>query len=180
MLNRLLTALFCVLIFAVPSHAGQSPRGFLKVAQASMHGGREALFMGKPVSKRQVEKAFRGSNAVSIAKRYLGTNPTGWNRLWCARWLNMVEQKAGRKGTGSNFAKSFARYGKPVSLANARPGDIVVTGRKGGGHVGYLVTKNGKTVTLISGNSGGRGPGRRVVAQGNYPVSRIIAVRRPV
>lgn len=116
--------------------------------------------------------------AVSTARKYLGSNPTGTRSLWCARFINQIERKKGRRGTGSNFAKSFARYGRRVSLKQARPGDIVVLGRRGGGHVGYLVAKQGRKVKLISGNSGGRGPGRRVVSESFYDVSRIVSIQR--
>lgn len=168
----LFAALALVCALTLPAYANPNKAmSFYTEANVEKDQSRHPAYVGK--------RSEVGGQVLSIAKRYLGTNPTKMRRLWCAAWLGMVERKAGRKGTGSNFAKSYAKYGKAVSLAQARPGDIVVTGRKGGGHVGYLVAKNGRTVTLISGNSGGRGPGRRVVAQGNYSVSRIIAVRRP-
>jgi uncharacterized protein (TIGR02594 family) len=117
-----------------------------------------------------------GSNALAIAARYLGTNPTKMSRLWCANFLGMVEKKAGRKGSGSNFARSYASYGKKISRSDARPGDIVVMARgKRGGHVGYFAgwADNGKAI-VISGNSrGGK------VAKGQYATGRIIAWRRP-
>lgn len=113
-------------------------------------------------------------NVLQIAERYLGTNPTKMRRLWCANFIGMIERKAGRPGTGSNFARSYANYGKRVS--SPQPGDIAVMSRgKRGGHVGYFVAwaKNGKAI-LISGNSrGGK------VAKGQYATARIIAWRRP-
>lgn len=184
---RILAALFCVFIFSNPGEARQSPRGFLTETSAAQElpaarakSDRRAkklipVFGGKPVSKVRREA---GSSAISVAKRQIGTNPTGWKRLWCAVWLNQIEKKLGRPGTGSNLAKSYLSYGKRIPLSHARPGDIVVTGRKGGGHVGYFVADNGQTVTLISGNSGGR-KGRRVVAQGQYAKSRVLGVVRP-
>jgi len=124
----------------------------------------------------------RGVNAVDIAMRHIGKNPTGMSRLWCARYVGMVERKAGRKGTGSDLARSYEKYGKAVgSIKQVRRGDIVVLGRgKRGGHVGYATgrTVSGK-IELISGNSGGQGPGRRVVSISRYPVERITAIRRP-
>jgi len=85
----------------------------------------------------------------------------------------MIEKKAGRAGTGSNFARSYVNYGKKVT--KPQRGDIAVLSRKGGGHVGYFVgwAPNGKAI-LISGNSrGGK------VSKGQYSTSRIIAWRRP-
>jgi uncharacterized protein (TIGR02594 family) len=117
-----------------------------------------------------------GSRALAIAQKYIGTNPTKMRRLWCANFLGMIEKKAGRSGSGSNFARSYADYGKKVSRHDAKPGDIVVMSRgKRGGHVGYFAgwADNGKAI-VISGNSrGGK------VSKGQYAASRIFAWRRP-
>ena len=59
--------------------------------------------------------SFGSSNVVSEARRcYLGGNPTGRGRLWCARFMNMVLQHSGYRGTGSDMANSFAKYGQRV------------------------------------------------------------------
>ena len=122
------------------------------------------------------DRSFGGRNGLALAERYLGTNPTKMRRLWCANFLGMIEQKAGRAGSGSNFARSYASYGKKVSRKDARPGDIVVMARgKRGGHVGYFAgwAPNGKAI-VVSGNSrGGK------VSKGQYAASRIFAWRRP-
>jgi uncharacterized protein (TIGR02594 family) len=114
---------------------------------------------------------FGGSSAISVARRYLGSNPTGHSRRWCAYFMNMVERKLGRPGTGSGMARSYASYGRRVS--DPRPGDIAVLRRRGGGHVGYVMSVSGGRVQLISGNHG------RKVGIGSYPRSRVIAFVRP-
>lgn len=114
---------------------------------------------------------FGGSRAVAVARKYLGGNPTGRGSLWCAHFMNLVERKVGRPGTGSGMARSYADYGRRVS--SPRRGDIAVLARKGGGHVGYVLDANGNDVKLISGNHGGK------VGIGNYPRSRVIAFVRP-
>src|SRR6185436_20491548 len=48
------------------------------------------------------------SNVVAEARRHLGGNPTGRGSLWCARFMNMVLQHSGHRGTGSDMASSFA------------------------------------------------------------------------
>src|SRR5262245_21614732 len=53
--------------------------------------------------------SFGSSNVVSEARRYLGGNPTGRGSLWCARFMNMVLQHSGYRGTGSDMANSFAK-----------------------------------------------------------------------
>ncbi|WP_436640030.1 TIGR02594 family protein [Microbaculum sp. FT89] len=111
------------------------------------------------------------TQAISVARRYLGGNPTGQRSQWCADFMNLVEKKIGREGTGSRSSKSYLAYGKPVS--NPQPGDIVVLARRGGGHVGYFMGwKDGK-IELISGNHG------RKVGIGTYPKSRVLGYRRP-
>lgn len=137
-----------------------------------------ALIFASAVISPITSTEAHARNAADVALKYVGTNPTKMRRLWCANFMGLIERKVGRPGTGSNLAKSYSRYGKRVSLSNAQKGDIVVTGRRGGGHVGYYLGRNGNKVKLVSGNTGGR-KGRRVVGVGFYPTSRIIAVVRP-
>ncbi|MGY3390311.1 uncharacterized protein (TIGR02594 family) [Bradyrhizobium sp. USDA 3311] len=97
-----------------------------------------------------------GSGLVSEARRYLGGNPTGRGSLWCARFMNMVLEKTGHRGTGSDMANSFARYGTRVS--GPQVGAIAVMSRGGrGGHVGIItgVDAQGNPI-MISGNNGNR------------------------
>lgn len=93
-------------------------------------------------------------SAVAAAARYVGTNPTGKASLWCADFVNLIERKLGRPGTGSREAKSFLRYGRPISIP--QPGDIVVFNRRGGGHVGYYVSGPATHPVVVSGNDGHR------------------------
>jgi uncharacterized protein (TIGR02594 family) len=97
-----------------------------------------------------------GSGLVSEARRYVGGNPTGRGSLWCARFMNMVLEHTGHKGTGSDMANSFARYGTRVS--GPQVGAIAVMSRGGrGGHVGIItgVDAQGNPI-MISGNNGNR------------------------
>lgn len=97
-----------------------------------------------------------GSGLVSEARRYVGGNPTGRGRLWCARFMNMVLQHTGHQGTGSDMASSFARYGTRVS--GPQVGAIAVMSRGGrGGHVGIItgIDAHGNPI-MISGNNGNR------------------------
>ncbi len=98
---------------------------------------------------------FGSSNIVAEARRYLGGNPTGRGSLWCARFMNMVLQHSGYRGTGSDLARSFASYGQRVS--GPQIGAIAVMGRRGGGHVGVVsgIDAQGNPI-LVSGNNGNR------------------------
>ena len=95
------------------------------------------------------------SNVVAEARRYLGGNPTGRGRLWCARFMNMVLERTGLHGTGSDLARSFASYGQRVS--GPQIGAIAVMGRRGGGHVGVVsgIDAGGNPI-VVSGNNGNR------------------------
>src|SRR5262245_51786605 len=97
-----------------------------------------------------------GSGLVAEARRYLGGNPTGRGSLWCARFMNMVLQHTGHRGTGSDMANSFANYGTRVS--GPQVGAIAVMSRgRGGGHVGIItgIDASGNPI-MISGNNGNR------------------------
>jgi uncharacterized protein (TIGR02594 family) len=100
--------------------------------------------------------SFGSSSVVAEARRYLGGNPTGRGSLWCARFMNMVLQHSGYRGTNSDMAKSFASYGQRVS--GPQVGAIAVMSRgRGGGHVGIItgVDASGNPI-MISGNNGNR------------------------
>ena len=92
---------------------------------------------------------------IAEARRHLGTNPTTRARLWCARFMNFVLQRTGYRGTGSDLAMSFAKYGHQIS--RPRVGAIAVMRRKDGGHVGIVTAVPGKgRIVLLSGNDGRR------------------------
>jgi len=107
------------------------------------------------VGGESMSGGFGSSNVVAEARRYLGGNPTGRGSLWCARFMNMVLQESGYRGTGSDLARSFANYGQRVS--GPQVGAIAVMGRRGGGHVGVVsgIDASGNPI-VISGNNGNR------------------------
>ncbi|VIO66225.1 hypothetical protein CI1B_13430 [Bradyrhizobium ivorense] len=99
--------------------------------------------------------SFGSSTLVMEARRYLGGNPTDRRSLWCARFMNMVLQHTGHRGTGSDMAASFAKYGQRIS--GPQVGAIAVMGRRGGGHVGIITGIDAKgNPIMISGNNGNR------------------------
>lgn len=98
---------------------------------------------------------FGSSDVVAEARRYVGGNPTGRGSLWCARFMNMVLERSGHHGTGSDMARSFASYGQ--RLSGPQIGAIAVMGRRGGGHVGVVsgIDAGGNPI-VVSGNNGNR------------------------
>ena len=139
------------------------------VARVKEHGLSNA---NASIAPESFSSGFGASNVVAEARRYIGGNPTGWSRLWCARFMNFVLQRSGHKGTGSNLASSFAHYGHRVS--GPQVGAIAVMGRRGGGHVGVVsgIDTHGNPI-IVSGNHGHR------VAESVYPRGRIYAYVMP-
>ncbi|HWW49415.1 MAG TPA: TIGR02594 family protein [Xanthobacteraceae bacterium] len=135
-----------------------------RVARPQSGGSEFATWMGS--------RSGSSSNLVNEARRYIGTNPTTRATLWCARFMNMVLERVGHRGTGSDMAKSFASYGRKVS--GPQVGAIAVISRRGGGHVGVVsgVDAKGNPI-VISGNHGRR------VAEAVYPASRVYAYVKP-
>lgn len=139
--------------------------------RAVERGGAQSAHVATPIPSGLGRP--RASALVAEARRYLGTNPTGRARLWCARFVNFVLAKVGQPGTGSDAAKSFALYGRRISTPQY--GAIAVLTRKGGGHVGIVtgVDRKGNPI-LIAGNNG-----RRKVGISVYPKRRVIAYVMP-
>jgi uncharacterized protein (TIGR02594 family) len=132
---------------------------------------------GRLTSKAVTEPLARPRNGwpvlVREARKYMGTNPTGRTKLWCATFMNFVLRKSGYAGTNSDAARSFAQYGHRIS--SPQVGAIAVLARgKINGHVGVVsgIDPNGNPI-IISGNHGHR------VGEGIYPSSRVIAYVMP-
>lgn len=111
---------------------------------------------------------------VVTASKHLGTNPTGWARLWCARFVALIAPELAKKIDNPNLARSWAHLPK----TKAKPGAIVVLTRGGNpkaGHIGIVkrVLKNGD-VEVISGNTWWKGK-KRTVGINRYSKRRVIA-----
>ena len=125
-------------------------------ARGAGSAARTNFIAGESSAGTATSGGFSYSSLVAEARRYIGGgNPTGRSNLWCARFMNMVLQRTGHTGTGSDMASSFARYGHRVS--GPQVGAIAVMARRGGGHVGIItgVDWTGNPI-MISGNNGNR------------------------
>lgn len=94
---------------------------------------------------------------------------------WCAAFVGAMLKRAGQKGTGLLTARSYLNWGKPVELADARPGDIVVFTRGNSswqGHVAFFVKRDGAFISVLGGNQ------RDSVNISRYPASSLLGVRR--
>ena len=138
-------------------HVARASRWERGVAQMKARGLADAHASVAPDAggMAATSSSFGSSGIVAEARRHLGGNPTGRGSLWCARFMNMVLQHSGYRGTGSDMANSFASYGQRVS--GPQVGAIAVMGRRGGGHVGVVsgIDAGGNPI-VVSGNNGNR------------------------
>jgi uncharacterized protein (TIGR02594 family) len=116
------------------------------------------------------------SSIVDEARRFIGNTARQLglpSRLWCADFMNYTLKRAGKPGTGSRMASSFAAYGKRISGPQVGAIAVMSRGRRGG-HVGVVsgIDARGNPI-VISGNHG------RKVAEATYSRRRIYAYRMP-
>jgi uncharacterized protein (TIGR02594 family) len=137
------------------SRASRWDRGMAQMQARSFAGTQASVEASAASAAEAAPGSFGSSNIVAEARRYLGGNPTGMGRLWCARFMNLVLQHSGYRGTGSDAARSFASYGHRVS--GPQVGAIAVMSRRGGGHVGVVsgIDASGNPI-VVSGNNGNR------------------------
>jgi hypothetical protein len=89
-----------------------------------MHGlanANASLPPGAAAASTAMTGGSGSSDVVAEARRYIGGNPTSRRSLWCARFMNMVLQRSGHRGTDSDMASSFAHYGQRVSARRSAP-----------------------------------------------------------
>jgi uncharacterized protein (TIGR02594 family) len=162
---------------ARPSRASRSARSQrVRTARTTPAPATRTARATRPAPKAEAKtsEAYASAGAgtphwLSVARRYKGTNPTGRRSLWCADFMNYVLKRSGMKGTSSSMARDFASYGR--RLSGPKVGAIAVLSRgRNGGHVGIVtgIEEDGR-ITLISGNH------NKVVGEGSYPRSRVIA-----
>ncbi len=101
----------------------------------------------------------------------LGFNPA--TTPWCAGFVNAIEKQCGRKGTGQMLARSYLKYGTPVSTPKL--GDIVVFKRGNSswqGHVGYYISEGSDGILSLGGNQSNK------VCYKYYPKKDVLGYRR--
>lgn len=113
---------------------------------------------------------------VEAALRYLGTNPTGWGSVWCGRFMALIAPEAARLVKNPNWARDWAA---DLPKAARRVGAIVILSRGRGGHIGVVAGFGSRGPIVISGNTGARHRGGRVVGIGEFDERRVLAYVRP-
>lgn len=95
---------------------------------------------------------------------------------WCAAFVGAMLKKAGIPHTGKLNARSYLDWGDPVTIDDAREGDVVVfpRGNPNGwrGHVGFVVAMHDHTIEVIGGNQSDK------VTIATYPIGKILGIRR--
>jgi uncharacterized protein (TIGR02594 family) len=169
---RLALVAGCVGLIALSAPALSRPAAKHKQTRA-VPVAQRPLPAPEPVSLSARIKPFGSPDLVAEARKYMGTNPTDRQRLWCATFMNMVLAKVGYAGTNSDAAKSFAYYGRRISEPQIGAIAVLTRGKRGG-HVGVVsgVDKNGNPI-IISGNHNKR------VGEATYARSRVIAYVMP-
>lgn len=123
------------------------------VAQARAYEG-----LHERINRRALQKLM-GVNPISVP--------------WCGSFIGAIVKKDGKRPpAGYRLAQSWVRYGKKVSVAQARAGDVVVLRTKYGYHVALIVSKSKNKVRVISGNQSNR------VKVTKYSIKSIVAIRR--
>lgn len=89
----------------------------------------------------------------------IGYDPAPYSdgTAWCAVFVSAILKRSGLEYIKTSSSRRFATYGTPVaSLDEAQRGDLVVFYRNGQesqyGHVGFYVSHDDTTVTILGGN----------------------------
>jgi uncharacterized protein (TIGR02594 family) len=134
----------------------QAPKIIVKAARKTQKQARRVI----------KDVVASGDYLVDKARHYLGTNPTGWNAVWCGKFMAMVAPEAAAKIKNPNRARDWA------SLPHVSPqvGAIAVFARgRNGGHVGIVTGFEGNNPIIVSGND------NRLVREGVHPARLVIA-----
>lgn len=97
----------------------------------------------------------RDREAVKKYLREGGVNMDPATTAWCAAWVNSTLAQGGLKGSGSNVANSFQRWGSRVGDASTvAKGDVLVETRNRGPNQtgGHVMMATGKTRLDSKGN----------------------------
>jgi uncharacterized protein (TIGR02594 family) len=165
-IKKLVIAIAMTLVLTAASNARQ--------INCDDRGCREEISYNYKVNKKQKQDiSYQSSgNLLAKAESHLGTNPTGWARLWCARFIAVIAPDLANRlqamGGNPNWARDYARL--PGAKRSGQVGDLVVLKRGKGGHIGIVkgFNANGDPI-VISGNHG------KKVGEGIYSKTRVLA-----
>ena len=111
---------------------------------------------------KKITEASRPANIngnlkiYTVAKKQVGTYYRPGVKAQCANFVGHVVSKAGiEKPASANMARSWLRWGEPVSWSNKKPGDIIITWRGSrGGSYGHILIYAGDEKAIHRSTSG--------------------------
>ncbi len=121
---------------------------------------------------------WRDGNNPKVVQ-YFADSGNAWVKddetAWCAAFVGAMLKRAGLQGTGKLTARSYLDWGTPVSLKDAKPGDIAIFKRGNStwqGHVTFFDRQNGAYLVCVGGNQSDQ------VKESNYAVKDLLGIRR--
>lgn len=129
-----------------------------------------------PPVKRAMAPRHSKTALLARAQAHIGSNPTGWDRLWCANFMALIAPHLAKQLDNPNLAREWAKLPK----AKPAPGVIVVLKRgrsRWAGHIGIVKEVKRNRIVVVSGNTFHKG--RRAVGINSYPKHRVVAYVAP-
>lgn len=125
-----------------------------------------------------MEKVGKGSTVdITIWAKEVGVS--GWytddDIPWCGLFVAICMKRAGYPFLAAKLlaAKLWLEYGVVIEPEDAKLWDIMIFGRAGGGHVGFLVGENAHAYLIYGGNQS------NAVGFAWIAKDRLLGVRRP-
>lgn len=163
--NRLLTAATLGLALMLAGCANTSGIRVINEPMKEISPLDEPMAMSRVVAlAKQYDGLHERKNRKAL-KKVTGVDPI--RTPWCAAFLNKLLEQEGIKGTNSNRAISFLKWGKRTY--KPKMGDIVVMRRHVGIFIGY--SKDGQSVLVLGGNQ------ENSVRVSAYPKRKVVSYR---
>lgn len=142
--------------------------------------------VGPGGSPFEIAKSHLGKNAGSLKleRQGVGSDMEDWvpNNVNCANFVSACLEQAGQIRDGQHNNSVYGLQGnldrdpnfRRVSLADAKPGDVVCMKTNGGQHVVMFAgMKNGKPQFIGSNNVNADGSQRITISGMNYPIMSV-------
>lgn len=123
---------------------------------------------------------WKGGDHNPKVVQYFADTGNSWVKddetAWCAAFVGAMLEREGVTSTRKLNARSYLRFGKPIDLDEAKPGDIVIFSRGDPdgwqGHVAFYVSHGNTHINVLGGNQGNQ------VNLRPYSRGRLLGVRR--
>lgn len=142
------------------------------------NGNTEPAWLVHARSCLGVAEAEGTRNNPQVVKFFVESGHPGVTQdatAWCAAFVGAMLKRAGMPNTGSLAARSYLKYGVPVT--EPEPGDIAVFSRGNStweGHVAFYISETDTAVKVLGGNQSNK------VSVASYQKSKLLGYRRPI